>query len=269
MRISDFEAISEIKALYRKCREEGFTREVTVEGIIYYYQNEINLGEDDDAIIFWIALADAQYACKELSQEIADKGKEALDRLQKTDWAVAEIDILRRKKYYAMAPMPARKSIKAPKRFHCSWNIGDTFAYQLSDSYWEQAGLLGSYILLRKVANVEADGYIFPAVSLCVWPEKPFPATSAELQQAALLRLERGRNGAPRSKYEYRVQILFTKEAQLKRIPFEYVGRFEEIVMPEDEVVFSDPGEIAMIYPPQLEYDLFLYWKRDQDYRNN
>lgn len=269
MRITDFALINDIKNEYREHREDGLGRESAVEALIFSYQNMLSYGEKDDAILFWIALADAQYSCRELSQIVAARGKESLERLHETNWKIADIDILRRKEHYAAAPMSEQKTIKRAKKYRCCWNVGDTFAYQLSAPEWEPVGLSGAYILLRKVADTEADGYLFPVVSLSVWQKKPFPTTLAEFQQATLLRLARGRNGAPLSKYEYRAQIIFTRGTQLSGIPLEYIGRFENYPMPEDEVVFLESGEACMISPSKLEHEIFMFWKVDQYFRQN
>ena len=268
MRINDFALIGEIKTQYRAHRENGLDREGAVQALLDSYQSEITYGQEDDAMIFWIALADAQYACKELAGPIAEKAKESLKRLSATDFTIADIDILHRQTHYAAAPMPPRKSINPPKKFRCKWNIGDTFAYPLSGFSWEKVGLSGCYMLLRKVAAVESDGYLFPVVSLSVWQNPQFPTTLEEFNQAVLLRLARGRLGAPLNKYEYRVQLNIKKRSQLSSLPLEYIGRFEEFTMPEDEVIFSTPGLLCMIHPPRLDQDLFLYWNAAQHFRS-
>ena len=268
MRITELPLIEEIKTGYRQYREKGFSRQEATEALMRDYQNEVTTGYRDDGSVFWIALADAQYSCKELSSEVAQKGISALDQLEAMGWRIASSDISRRRKRYQQPAMPERKTMRPVKKYRCPWNIGDVFAYRLEGAEWDREGLSGTYMLLQKVGvSTEGwDGYAFPIVTARHWNGQDLPTTRDEVQRAHLLKLARGRLGFPNDQYDYRMQIVYKSSQKAKKVQLEFIGNFPDIPMPKDEINVKNDGAILMILPDDFSHELYLYWKIDSAY---
>lgn len=108
MRISDFPVLPQIKEGYAAARRAGKSRGEASLGLIEAYNVESALSREVDSLVFWIALADAQYAGEELSQMAADIAMEALDLLEGLDGNICTADIQSRRQRYAAAPMPEK-----------------------------------------------------------------------------------------------------------------------------------------------------------------
>lgn len=268
MRITDIDMLHDIKTEYRQLRENGMNRTDAVTEMMSQYQNELTLGQEDDGLFFWIGLADAQYALKELSEQVAQRATQFLRKLE--DMSIfPDSDIKRRRDWYAQAPMPERASVRPPKRFRCQWKIGDTFAYPLSGPQTEELGVSGAYILLRKVDEAENyDGRLLPIVTLTLWTEKELPQSTSQFYSAPMLKLASGRLGTPEgSSFDYRVEILFSDKKQLSDLHF--CGNFVGEEMPADGAVFCEPGYTLMLSPQTFLQDLFNYIKRHQYWSEN
>lgn len=268
MRITDFELLSDIKTEYRTLREKGQNRDMAVQTLLKRYQNELTVGTDDDGLAFWIGLADAQYAVKELSQEVAEKGIVSLEQLVVTVPELDKGDIERRKTHYACAPMPERKNIKKPKQFRCQWEIGDTFAYRLSGPDAEKYGVVGEYVLLRKVGEMESwDERLLPIVTVTHWTDAKLPSNEEEFQRVPLLKLSAGRLSSPKNTYEYRVQIQFSREIQVKQLNLYYLGNFTSVLMPKDEFYYHKKGYVLMMLPAEIDWQLSYYCSLQSHFR--
>lgn len=261
MRISDLPMLSEIKNEYIRLRCDGKSREDSVKSMVQSYSNENVIGFEDDALIFWIGLADAQYSRKELEKEVAQKAISALDRLEQLDWNITPGDIYRRRLRYAQAPMRERKIGKA-KKFRCTWKMGDTFAYKLSGPETDVCGLSDKYVLLRKVDELEfGDGRLLPVVTFTIWEEPMLPTTADEFRRQPILRLVSGRLGFPRTLHEYRGEILVTTKKKLDALSLIYLGNFPDVPMPTDEVIIRDPGRVMLVSPERLDADCCMFWR--------
>ena len=263
MRITDFEMIHEIKEEYISLRRLQNNRAETVDKLIEEYQSELTIGAEDDGLLFWVGLADAQYACKELTEEIAGKAMEAIDLLGQSDMEICAGDLLRRKQNYTKAPMPERKMQKPRPKFRCSWKLGDTFAYQIKGTKAETLGIAGRYALIRKVSELESyDGKILPVVSVTFWDESPLPTTAQGFMRVQPQRLAGGRLNTPKGKYEYRTEIIIKNQKELDCTPLLYLGNFQEIAMPNDEHIITEKGCLTMTLLDRLDDELCIYWKQ-------
>lgn len=262
MRLTDFPLIEEVKQLYMDLRRDGKNRTIATETLVKEYANEITIGTEDDGLQFWIGLADGQYQAKEITAEVAEKGLAALARLQALIPNITVGDIERRRAHYALAPMP-EKRIRKAKKFRCPWNIGDTFAYQLSGEDADELGIAGKYMLFRKVDEREFDkGRIVPMVTVSLWDGLPFPRTAQEFQSVPLLKIcNGGRCGSPKEKYEYRTLITFRSFKQLSSLPLQFVGNFHDTAMPKDEIIFQDAGKCDLLLPERMNTLCCIFWK--------
>ena len=269
MRITDFPLLLVVKEEYLELRKSGMCRSNATHEMLERYSNEICGGVDDDGPLFWIGLADGQYTNRELTSEVAKQAENALDFIDRAGWGVTPGDLSRRKIWYRQAPMP-EKRLGAPRaKYRCEWNVGDTFAYQLSGAAAEENGVSGQYILLRKVSDVEfGDGRLLPVVTLSLWGTKPFPVNEKEFMSAQILRVNCGRFTLPDNLYEYRVEIIVKNKKQLNSVPLIYVGQFADVQAPDDEVVVEGAGYITMMHLESFDSDLNLFIKVSRLYES-
>ena len=60
MKLTDFPLYSEVKEEYLELRKIGKGRADVLKEMQVSYADELQLGAEDDALLFWIGLADAQ-----------------------------------------------------------------------------------------------------------------------------------------------------------------------------------------------------------------
>lgn len=266
MRITDFPLINEVKEEYIDLRSGGASRDQATQQLIQEYADELTKGADDDGVLFWIGLADGQYARKEITLEVAEQGLKALDLLAESRVPVTPLDINRRREHYSAAPMPERKAGKPRRKFQCNWNVGDTFAYQLTGPEAETAGLGRKYILLRKVDEDDfEDGRLLPIVTVSLWGSDPLPRTAEEFQKVPLLKIRKGgRCDSPKWKNEYRAEMVVKSYKQLASMQLKFLGNFQNIPMPDDEIIFTKPGYIMFLSMEHFERDICVFWKMHQ-----
>lgn len=269
MRITDFPLLLDVKEEYLELRKSGMCRSNATNEMLERYSSEICCGVDDDGPLFWIGLADGQYTNRELTSEIAKQAENALDLVERAGWGVTPGDLSRRKIWYRQAPMPEKKLGAKRAKYRCEWNVGDTFAYQLSGAAAEENGVSGQYVLLRKVSDVEfGDGRLLPVVTLSLWEKPHFPVDEKEFMTAQILRVNCGRFALPNNLYEYRVEIIVKNKKQLNAIPLIYVGQFTDVQAPDDEVVVEGAGYMTMMHPESFDSDLNLRIKVSRLYES-
>lgn len=262
MKLADFPVLLEIKETYVKCRNSGYSRDDAVAQLQSAYEAEITCGAEDDAMLFWIGLADAQDFLKELSADIAMRGMVAIDAIEQSDLEVDPRELRRRRAGYALAPMPERTRLGKSQKFRCSWNIGDTFAHQLSGPEAKDCGLEGRYILIRKVDEFEfGDGKLYPVVTFTMWDHTPLPQNAEEFQRLPAMKLICGRLGLPKSLYEYRAEIIVSSKRKLNAFPLVFLGNFQKVTMPPDEVTIPHPGAVMMVPLDRFDWHCCNFWK--------
>lgn len=267
MHLTNFPILQEIKNLYKKLRQEGNDRANTVQILLNNYSAEISRGTCDDGLLFWVGLADAQYACKELSGEVAQNALIAIGQLEKGNWPIAANDLAVRRSRYEKPPMPEQRIKKPSAKFRCEWRIGDTFAYQVKGKEALELGICDEFFLFRKVDSIEfGDGRLLPVVTVSFSGTSMVPKNSQEFLHFPMLKLESARFCTPKDKFEYRAEILFTNKRQIMSLPLHYLGNFPNVTMPHDEIVFENPGDIMMIMPKTIDHDCCLFWKMNQYY---
>ena len=111
MRLTAMEHIGQIKQQYLNLRSKGACRTEATDCVIRDFEAQ----SAQERLTFWIGLADAQYFRKELTLSVALQGFLALHRLKDHGVHITPGDIERRRKHYALAPMPERK-LGRPKK---------------------------------------------------------------------------------------------------------------------------------------------------------
>lgn len=259
MRITDFPLVQEVKDEYLKLRKIGKCRNEATQEMQQRYRNELEHGSEDDALLFWVGLCDGQYSVKEITLEVANKAKDALQKIAANDWGITQGDIVRRIAHCQQAPQPEKKFGKPRTKFRCSWEVGDTFAYKIPE-YTEGEQKNNSYILLRKVSEIEfGDGALYPVVTLSFWNRDQFPKSENEFNSVPLLRLNRNRFLLPKGFYEYRAALIISNSKKLTNMPLIYLGRFLDAPSPADEGIVNDPGKMTGLLLDYIDRDLPLF----------
>ena len=235
LKLSDFPMVYEVRDEYKKCRQNGVSRADSVQILKHNYQAERTEGREDDALLFWIGLAEGQCYYKELTNEVSEQALSALALVANYDWELSQEDISKRQEKYCCAPMPENTKIRKNSKFHCKWKYGDTFAYQLSGEMVSECGLSGQYLLLRKVDEMTfSDGRILPVVILSICPTNALPTSSIEYNFFPSLRLENGRLGTSKTLFEYRIELIIGNTRSLNKLGLKYLGNFADAEMPND-----------------------------------
>ena len=134
---------SDIKEEYIDQLYKGIDSHTITRNIQESYADAIK--DEDDAPIFWIALADVQWTYGRLEPAVKEKALYYLK--SKRDCIKWNLDELQDK---LNRPQPEKRIIKEKKLFRCSWNVGDVFAYKLTSKYAETKGLVNKYIYFIK-----------------------------------------------------------------------------------------------------------------------
>lgn len=264
MRITNFPMLSEIKEEYIKYRQDGQSRAEATQSLIHSYRNEITMGQDDDGLLFWIGLADAQYYRKELTAEAAQKASDALDRMEELKWDITPGDITRRRTHYAAAPMPERKVGKPRPKFRCSWNIGDVFAFKLVGEHSQKLGITGNYMLYQKVDEVEIfDGRIIPIVTLG-FCHQSLPGTADEFLDIPHLILSKCLYGELKGKFSHKAQLVIDSNKQIERNCLQFLGNYPLREYPDD----GSPDIDTLLPLAVIEMLSCAFWEVDNYFRH-
>lgn len=266
MRLTYYPILAEIKEEYIRLRQNAKSRTEATEILIQHYQNEIVTGQDDDGLLFWIGLADAQYNKKELTVEIANKALQALQQIEICKWDISPGDISRRKEHYAKAPMSEKKIRKSRTKFHCSWDIGDVFSYRLTANTASELGIAGGYMLYQKIDEAETfDGRIIPVVTLGFCEESKYPCDGETYLRIPHMRLAASRFSEAKRKYEYRAHLYIDSAKQLSNSSIQFLGNYPVRNIPNDET----EAQYEKILPlAVLEMLSCAFWKVDRFFRD-
>ncbi len=172
--ISQDDMASDIKEEYIDQLYKGIDSHTITQNIQESYADAIK--DEDDAPIFWIALADVQWTYGRLEPAVKEKAlyylKSERDRIKWNRNSINNIarnidDILDDLQDKLNRPQPEKRIIKEKKLFRCSWNVGDVFAYKLTSKYAETKGLVNKYIYFIKCDEMTwHPGHIIPIVNV-------------------------------------------------------------------------------------------------------
>ena len=263
MRISEIPFIGEVHDDYIRLRRENLSREEATQKLRLLYKEEIKDGIEDDGPGFWIGLADGQFKCKELTQEIANCGLEALSYLHEMYPEICKRDIDLRKERYSRAPMPENQRIRPERVFVCPWEIGDTFAYQMNGPEAQKLGIAGKYAIFRVVGYDELLKKRFMPTFFVTWTDS-IPVSFDEYVALPLTGIRR--THCHPDFYEYRTPMLVSSKKQMKQAEetfFVKIGNFKNAPMPNDEILYE--GVSVWAYPvsslKELDKDCCMLWK--------
>ena len=163
--------------------------------------------------------------------------------------------------------MPEKKTGKPRPKFQCPWEIGDTFAYRMSQEGAGESGLYGKVLLLRCVDLIEyVKDELHPVVTISMCEEQEIPTNAQEFQKFPLWRISAGRFCAPEGRYEYRAHIVFRNKKQIEKLSLQYLGNFPNTPIPENEYFIRQAGCFIMLIPKLFDRDCCICWKLNQYY---
>lgn len=241
--IDSFPLIYDINEQYVVLREQGCTPEQARDRLMSDYVEELEDYDEKIVVLSGIALAQREYS--ELDETTKQRTlallQENIAAEEEAERKRAFSDILRN-----LSKEPSgNKRIKPPsrKQYCLNWAIGDTFAHKLTHPIAENAGILGWYLLFRKVGqytDYKGKEHQLGYVTLC--PENLLPQSTAELNDLGFLRVMQAGK-----KWEYMVQLDVQSKRTENTLQLERIGCFPDAATPIDEVT-SDPRVTMPFY---------------------
>lgn len=150
---------SDIKILYTEYLKQGKSNQEAYDEIMSYGKEYME--DEDEAPLFWYALADTQWSLGRLMPEVKESALQWIAQggglklwEESKKGSVGWAKTLEKLKEKLLSEMPPEKKFRKPAQFeHNPWEIGDVYAYQFHTDIAEERGLNGKYILFRKVDN--------------------------------------------------------------------------------------------------------------------
>lgn len=208
--------------------------------------NEDIISGEDEAPVFWFALADTQWNLGRLLPFVKEKALEHLrsgvnlarweeEAINQREYKVRE-KVLQELEQKLMSPMPPEKKISQYKLYKCEWKIGDVFAYRLESNYAKEKGLLGKYLLIPKVDEcIWWPGHMVPIVYVSITNCSELPQNANEIQQSQYIQ-----STFARRKKEFRMVLLSTAKRIIPTKNLKFIGNFSDLISPTDEYIIHD-----------------------------
>lgn len=221
----------DVKEYYTECLRDD--DESAEDKTLDYFEDELN--DDENCAVVWFALADTQWKYGRLSETVKSKALEYIDNgINLQLWADEDIKLYsKREKVLAdlkeklLSPMPAKKKLRKPHVFTCSWNIGDVFAYQLKSDLAKEKGVFGKWLVMQKVNQADnLKNGLSPVVTVRLIDSDVCPDMNALKEPCIKLQRDVG------IKWSYRLHLLVYSKKSLS--DFVFIGN-SEIVLAKNE----------------------------------
>lgn len=230
--------IHDMKLEYESYRRAGKSRAEAIACLKEDYAAELD--DTDDRIGIMLGLTLALCTKKELTRELAD---ETL-RVIQMDREMIELDEVSERFLKKTVERLKDESLygeeavyRARRRYTPDWEIGDLFAYPLTNpDVIERSGLEGWSILFLKVGDYLDHTQVchqLVYVSLC--PTRKVPSSTAELQALGFIPMRKYDNS-----WDYVAQIEVKTRKDELFMGVEKVGNFSDLTLPEDRYL-PDP----------------------------
>ena len=152
----------DIKEDYVNWLKIGYSKEEATEAMLE--RNSDFLDDEEDADLFWFALADIEWKYGRLLPEVK---KEALKRIESgrdlERWEEngkqyeKRRQVLEKLKEQLNSPQPPEKKVPPIKVYRANWDIGDVLLYQIKNEELKDHKYYGKYVLLRAVGIVKSN----------------------------------------------------------------------------------------------------------------
>lgn len=226
---------SDIRGEYIDKLRRGKTNEEATQELI---DNNDDVIGDEEESLFWLALADTQWdygrllpAVKEkalyflIQERGSERWKESGDK-QFKDWK-ATLDKLEEK---LISPLSPLKKVSKYRIYQCKWQLGDVFAYKFHSDYSKEKGVLGQYIVFRKISeDIWWPGHVVPAVNVYQWIGSTIPlldeVKNMELLPQKYWPIAYSKN--PNQQKEYLLDLLVNTEKSIPKDHLTFLGNLQ------------------------------------------
>lgn len=254
----------DIKALYPDRLRRGKTSaEITAELMELYREA---LADPDDAVAFWLALADIEWEHGRLLPDVQSKALMYLEsggdlpRWQRESprHARKRRAVLDKLLAKLQTPQPPEKKIPRYRLYQCRWENGDVFSFRLESDYARELDLYGRHLLIRKVdESLWHPGHITPVVYVKLTDGAELPASVEEYDKLEYVKIAATAYGLLS---EYRVELI-TTSAKVIPPKLTYLGNFRDARPPVDEFVPHTKVNLTSIFWKDFEAALLKrYW---------
>jgi hypothetical protein len=252
----------DLKIEYTEKLKKGKSNEEAYSEIISDYEDFID--DEDDAPVFWFALADIQWNIGRLLPEVKQRAIEWIDSgknqerwmLENPKSAKARAKVLEELKQKLNTPQPPEKKISPYMLYKCPWKIGDVFSLRLTSEKAKDMGLDGKYLMIQKVGEYIAyPGHITPIVRAWFSDIQQYTEDRAYCTDC----IECG--GVTISgKIDYVFSIYTTSKRVIPKNLF-YCGNFKEFIPNLDRGIIKDIlGSVSCLWKTLEEYLTDNYW---------
>lgn len=231
----------DVRDYYKDQLKRGKTNEEVTKELIE--DNEDIIQDEDEAPVFWFALADTQWNLGRLLPYVKEKALEYLNSKSTLNrWEKEAINqkeyktrekVLQELEQKLKSLMPSEKKITQHKLYKCEWNIGDIFAYKLESEYAKEVGLDNRYLLIRKAyEDVWWPGHIVPIIYVQITKDEKMPTSKDEILELEYIQTSKAK-GLP----EYLITMISTSKRVIPLKKLIFVGNYNDLPTPKDEYV--------------------------------
>jgi len=162
----------DIRGLYKELLGEGYSNEIVTKALVRICKEQIE--DEEDGPVFWLALADIQWKCGRLMDEVKKLAIEVIDsgmnlerwKENKSDYKKRALVLEKLKEQLLSPQLPEKKIKKVFKSFN-PFQLYDAISYKL---------LSGKYIILKVVGERENNGNTNPIFEICDWIGESIPS---------------------------------------------------------------------------------------------
>lgn len=243
-------------------------------------QSEDILSDEEDAAIFWFALADTQWEFGRLEDFVKRNALHCIKsqrdsmRWLREEPVTARQTVILKVEQKLNSPQPAEKKVSSYHSYQCDWKFGDVFAYPLDSEFAKENHLLGRYFLLYKVDETAwYPNHVVPIVWVKITNDARLPQNQAEFDVLDFVQISRipyvdkywipNTSATPKEQAqesnrvkalvdengclkEFRVRLLNTSKRVIPKSIF-WAGNFQNIKPPALEYVPYDMAEVSSI----------------------
>jgi hypothetical protein len=152
----------DVRDLYKELLGEGYSNEIVTKSLVRICKEQIE--DEEDGSVFWLALADTQWKCGRLMDEVKKLAIEVIDRgMDLERWKDNKSDykkrvvVLEKLKVQLLCPQRLKMKMKKVFKAYNPFQLYDAISYKL---------LSGKYIILKVIGEHENNGSTSPVFEI-------------------------------------------------------------------------------------------------------
>jgi hypothetical protein len=237
----------DVRSYYKDQLKRGKSNDEVTNELIE--QSRDIISDQDDAPIFWFALADTQWDLGRLLPWVREnalgclRNGANLERWKNESSKEYEVrkKVLEELETKLNSLMPHEKRVTQHKLYKCEWKIGDVFAYKFEENYAIENGFRERYAIICKVdEGTWSPGHIIPIVYIKLTNGTELPKYESDIEKCEFVRTTLARR-----KPEYRMQLLSTSRRIIPNDKLIFIGNFTNLSTPSDEYIIHDKVSIV------------------------